>query len=52
MINFTSSFRAKKSILNDVLKYSSGTALQNLYNIYIYNDVLKIFKQYCFTISI
>ena len=30
MINFTSSFRAKKFMINDVLKYSSSTALQYL----------------------
>jgi hypothetical protein len=34
MINFTPSFRAKKFIINDVLKYSSNTALQYLYNVY------------------
>ena len=28
MINFISSFRAKKIMINDVLKYSSSTALQ------------------------
>ena len=37
MINFTSSFRAKKSMINDVLKYSSssgGCDIQYLYNIH------------------
>ncbi len=37
LINFTSSFRTKKSILYDVLKYSSssgGCDIQYLYNIY------------------
>ena len=30
MINFTSSFRAKKFMIDDVLKYSSSTAIQYL----------------------
>ncbi len=44
MINFTSSFRAKKSILYDVLKYSSNTALQNIYIIYISVKSLSCFR--------
>ena len=47
MINFTSSFRAKKFMLYDVLKYcSSGGAcdIQYLYNIYERQDVKPISK--------
>jgi hypothetical protein len=43
---FTSSFRAKKIMINDVLKYSSSTALQYLYNIYK-RQVFKPFSK-CF----
>ena len=50
MIHFTSSFRAKKSILYDVLKYSSssgGCDIQYLYNIYKH-QVFKPFSKYFF----
>ena len=45
--NFTSSCRAKKFILYDVLKYSSSTALQYLYNIYN-RPVFKPFSKHFF----
>ena len=47
MINFTSSFRAKKFMINDVLKYSSSTAIQYLYNMYK-RQVFKPFSKWFF----
>jgi hypothetical protein len=47
MINFSSSCRAKKSMINDVLKYSSSTALRYLYNTYKRQDY-KPFSKWFF----
>ena len=47
MINFTSSFRAKKFMINDVLKYSNSTAIQYRYIIYK-RQVFKPFSKWFF----
>ena len=44
MINFTSSFRAKIFMVFDVLKDSSSTALQYLYNIYKASCLYVVFE--------